>query len=66
VSSPLAQLDAETYALKYLFGGVEIEKVPRPLQFEYVEHLLQDEAAIVHTKKVSPYIRMVSSALDQR
>ncbi|XP_065901419.1 GTPase activating protein homolog 1-like isoform X2 [Dysidea avara] len=52
VSSPLAQLDAETYTLKYLFGGIEMEKVLPPFQFEYVEHLLQDEAAIVHTKKV--------------
>lgn len=53
MSSSLPQLDAKTHTLNCVFGGVELEKVLPPLQFTFQEHLLQDEAALVHTKKVN-------------
>ena len=46
-------MDAKIHTLNHVFGGIELEKVLPPLQFTFQEHLLQDEAALVHTKKVS-------------
>ena len=55
-SSSLSQLDTNTHTLNYIFGGIELEKVLLPLQFTFQEHFLQDEAALVHTKKVDNII----------
>lgn len=57
VLSSLSQVDVNTHTLNHVFGGIEQEKVLPPLQFTFQEYLLQDEAALVHTKKVGSIVR---------